>query len=224
MNLCMKEKYFSLASLQHEVGNLISDLALQNNRQKSLKWQASIVQSTLIVTDMQNYFLSPDSHAFIPSAAAIIPNIQKLADFFRESNRPVIFTQHVNNDEDAGSMKAWWRDIIRNRTPSAEIYENLVQIGDIILIKNQYDAFHHTDLEEILKKNNARFPVICGVMANLCCETTTRTAFVKGFQPVLPIDATAAYNREFHIATFRNLSFGFCPLMTTKEVIGRLQQ
>jgi nicotinamidase-related amidase len=60
-------------------------------------------------------------------------------------------------------------------------------------------------------------------MTNLCCETTVRSAFVKGFRPVLPIDATAAYNRQFHLATFKNLSFGFTPLMTTIEVIERLR-
>lgn len=219
----MKEAYLSLANLHHEVEKLISDLAVQNHRNKSHIWQASIVRSALIVTDMQNYFLSPDSHAFIPPATAIIPNIQTLADFFRKNHRPVIFTKHINTSENAASMGYWWKDLVQDETPSAEIIENLILPGDIILTKNQYDAFHETDLEEILKKNNVLYPVICGVMTNLCCETTTRTAFVKGFQPVLPVDATAAYNREFHIATFRNLSFGFCPLMTTNEVLDRLE-
>ncbi len=105
----------------------------------------------------------------------------------------------------------------------AALHEELNAPGDTILIKNQYDAFYDTELESILKENNVLYLVICGVMANLCCETTVRSAFVRGFRPVLPVDATAAYNREFHLATFRNLGFGFSPLMTTGEVIDKLK-
>ncbi len=168
---------------------------------------------------MQNYFLSPGSHAFIPSAPAIIPNIKKLIGIFRENKRPVIFTKHTNNKENSGSMDYWWNDLIREDDPISDIYGGLKSPDDFIFTKHQYDAFYGTGLEDILLENHVEFPVICGVMTNLCCESTVRTAFVRGFRPVLPIDATAAYNRLFHLATFRNLSFGFSPVMTTSQVI-----
>lgn len=215
----MKEQYFSLPGLQKETEEMILEITSGRLKSNPRKWNADISRSALIVTDMQNYFLNPDSHAFIPSATSIIPNILSLADFFHKSNRPVIFTKHTNDHENAACMSYWWKDMIGNETPSAKIHENLRTSGDIILEKHQYDAFYNTRLEEILHNQNVRFAVICGVMTNLCCETTTRSAFVKGFQPLLPLDATAAYNREFHISTFINLSFGFCPLMTTREVI-----
>lgn len=40
--------------------------------------------SALLVIDMQRYFLDKSSHAFLPSAPAIIPNIKKLINFFRK--------------------------------------------------------------------------------------------------------------------------------------------
>ncbi len=40
--------------------------------------------SALLVIDMQKYFLERNSHAFIPSAPAIIPNINKLIELFRK--------------------------------------------------------------------------------------------------------------------------------------------
>ena len=66
--------------------------------------------------------------------------------------------------------------------------------------------------------------MISGLLANLCCETTARSAFVRGFEILFPIDATAAYNREFHFSTFRNLGFGFCPLIRTSELISSVYE
>jgi isochorismate hydrolase len=104
----------------------------------------------------------------------------------------------------------------------SELVPGICHDNDTVLVKHQYDAFHGTRLEELLRSNNIRHPVICGVMTNLCCETTLRSAFVKGFRPVLPLDATAAYNRLLHISAFRNIAFGFSPAMTASEVLGNI--
>jgi bifunctional isochorismate lyase / aryl carrier protein len=219
--MIIKEKYLSIEEFDIEISSLLEELNLPGI--KMSKWDASIDLSALIITDFQNYFLQPESHAFISSAPAIILNIKLLIELFRKYNRPVIFTKHTNTPENADTMGYWWKDIIKENSLMAELYESLTSPEDIIIGKHQYDAFYQTGLDEILQQNNVVYPVICGVMTNLCCETTVRTAFVKGFRPVLPIDATAAYNRQFHIATFRNLSFGFSPLMTTEEVINKLK-
>jgi bifunctional isochorismate lyase / aryl carrier protein len=178
-----------------------------------------LASSALIVTDMQNYFLSAGSHAFIPSAPAIIPNISLLISRFRENKRPIIFTRHINDAENAGSLDYWWNDLILEGKDTSLLFGDLYSEEDIIITKHQYDAFPGTRLEEILNSRKIQYPVICGVMTNLCCETTVRSAFVRGFRPVLPLDATAAYNRQFHLSTFINLSFGFSPLLTTGEVV-----
>jgi nicotinamidase-related amidase len=219
--MIIKEKYLSIENFDKEISSLLEELNLHGI--KMSKWDASIDCSALIVTDFQNYFLQTESHAFISSAPAIIPNIKILIEFFRKYNRPVIFTKHTNTTENGYSMGYWWKDILKEDSLMAELYGSLTSPDDIIIDKHQYDAFYQTRLNEILEENNVVYPVICGVMTNLCCETTVRTAFVKGFRPVLPFDATVAYNRLFHIATFRNLSFGFSPLMTTTEVINKLQ-
>jgi nicotinamidase-related amidase len=219
--MAFKEEYLSYKVLDHDIAEIRAEIVQSISKQR--KWDATMPHSALIVTDLQNYFLSPGSHAFIPSAEAIIPNIQKLIEIFRNNDRPVIFTKHINDENNAQSMNYWWKDLVREETPSAGLYGNLCEEKDYILLKHQYDAFYGTELENILRSHGVIYPVICGVMANLCCETTTRSAFVRGFRPVLPIDATAAYTRDFHIATFRNLAFGFSPLMTTREVIDQLK-
>ena len=216
----LKEIYFTSKEFDPEVSLLRDEI--KNLPFRIRNWDAEISKSALIVTDLQNYFLSPDSHAFIPSAPAITPKINQLIGHFRKYRRPVIFTRHINDQTNANSMAWWWNDLIGEGTWMSKLVSDLDVQNDQILVKHQYDAFYGTSLQEILKSGNIQFPVICGVMANLCCETTVRSAFVMGFRPLLPLDATAAYNRETHISTFRNLAFGFMPILTTSELIAKI--
>jgi len=59
-------------------------------------------------------------------------------------------------------------------------------------------------------------------MAHLCCETTARSAFVKGFEVVFVIDGTATYNKDFYISTLLNLSHGFAIPVLTEEILNLL--
>ncbi len=217
----LKEIYFHQDTFEKDVSFLLEELRNKPLRRKT--WDAEIRFSALIVTDMQNYFLSPGSHSFIPSAGAIVHNINKLIRFFHCNERPVIFTRHINDNQNSGSMAWWWNDLVKASSSFAEITDEIDPKSDRVIVKSQYDAFYSTGLDELLVSYQVQYPVFCGVMTNLCCETSVRSAFVRGFRPVLPIDATATYLREMHLATFRNLSFGFSPVLTTTEVIEKLR-
>ena len=65
--------------------------------------------------------------------------------------------------------------------------------------------------------------VIGGVMTHLCCETTARSGFVKGYQIFFPVDTTATYNPNFHTATLRNLSHGFSVITTSEKLIEEMK-
>ena len=220
--MAFKEQYLTADDIDNQITAIRAEINLIPDRARP--WDARISNTALLVTDMQNYFLDPDSHAFIPSAHAIINNIYRLISYFRNYHKPIIFTKHIDDEEKAGSMSWWWNDLINANTVSASLIKELDPGNDIVMVKNQYDAFYGTSLSNVLKSKKVQFVVICGVMTNLCCETSVRTAFVEGFRPVLPIDATATYSRHLHIATFRNLAFGFAPLMTTAEVIQNIIQ
>ena len=56
-------------------------------------------------------------------------------------------------------------------------------------------------------------------MANLCCESTARAAFMRGFEVFFTIDGTAANNKDFHMASLLNLSYGFAIPILTKEIL-----
>lgn len=60
--------------------------------------------------------------------------------------------------------------------------------------------------------------IVSGVMTNLCCETTAREAFVRGFRVFFSTDATATSSAELHDATLKNLAYGFTYLVDCKRI------
>ena len=263
----MKEQYLNSSTLEKTIDALVAELTGHYYHQKP--WQLNPGKAALLVLDMQNYFLDPSSHAFTPSAPAIVPNILKLMEMARKFEMKIIFTKHVNDDKNADMMGKWWKDVLTDgrwesgisktvglydcktvllydsmtlRMESPVRDDSMVEMkagttkspvrddsmvgryNEMMIVKSQYDAFYNTALEEYLRLQNIEQVIITGLLANLCCETTARSAFVRGFEVFFPVDATAAYNREFHMSTFRNLGFGFCPILKTADLINSLNE
>ncbi len=76
----------------------------------------------LLVTDMQNYFLKPESHAFIPSALPIITCVNDLIHTFESRGMPVIITRHTNDEGNAGNMQRWWKDLINPESEASKLH------------------------------------------------------------------------------------------------------
>jgi nicotinamidase-related amidase len=212
----IKEKYFTSDNITN-VANELLDYKPELSYCNELDFD--IDSSALIVLDMQEFFLSDESHAHVPSSAAIIPGIKRLIEKFDHSGRPIIFTRHLNNDQNSGMMSEWWRDILRRENPLSEISREFDVESHMIIEKPQYDAFFKTELNEILMENEIKTVVVCGVMTHLCCETTARSAFVHGFEVIFPVDGSASYNLDFHRSSLMNLSHGFSHLCTIEELL-----
>ena len=180
-------------------------------------------QSALLILDMQRYFLEKSSHAYIPSVLTIIEKIKSLTIAFNEKNLPIILTRHLNSKEDAKLMALWWKDLITEKDDLSEIIPELNLPNSIVIKKTQYDGFYQTPLEDILREKGITQIVITGVMSHLCCETTARSAFVRGFTVFFPVDGTATYNEDFHWATFLNLSHGFVIPLLIEELQNHLE-
>lgn len=215
-----KSLYFTPEKIKEEAAVMKSRVAEQV-RQPDSSFDPS--HSALLILDMQSYFLDPGSHAYIPSAEAIVPGLTNLINSYYKKNLPVIFTQHLNTPQDAGSMGRWWKDLIRVDDPSSAIIPAFDFSNRLVLRKSQYDAFYETDLESLLNKRDINQVIISGVMTHLCCETTARSAFMRGLEVFFLIDGTATYNKEHQLATLVNLGHGFANLVLVSEILEELE-
>ncbi len=173
----------------------------------------------LLVLDMQDFFISPESHAFIPSAPELVPIILELAEEFEKHDLPVVYTRHVNTEEDSQMMGCWWRDTITRENPLSKIHEVFDTSWAGVVEKSQYDSFYKTGLDELLHQLGITTVVITGVMTNLCCETTARSAFVRGYRVLMPVDGTATMNFDLHRATTVNLAHGFAEPVSVSAIL-----
>jgi isochorismate hydrolase len=172
---------------------------------------------TLFVIDMQQYFLS--------IATPILGNVLSIIDACRSKGIRIIFTRHGHRNvlEDGGMLAEWWGDQIDYGSKDWELIKSLKPSAiDRIIDKNRYSAFHGTGLDENLKSEKIDELIITGVMTNCCCETTARDAFVRDYRVFFVSDATGTVSEELHVASLKNLAFGFSYIVSTEELCGYL--
>ncbi|MCS7010611.1 MAG: cysteine hydrolase, partial [Anaerolineales bacterium] len=169
------------------------------------------------------YFLTPSSHAFIPSAPAVLPGLNRLIRAYSQRGLPVFLSRHLNTPENAGLMASWWRELITPANPLSELDPRLEREGSIELQKTRYDAFFDTPLETLLRERGVEQVVIGGVMTHLCCETTARSAFMRGFQVFFLVDGTATYTEAFHRASLLTLTHGFAVPVLVGDILEALE-
>jgi isochorismate hydrolase len=218
-----KEVYVTEENLSTKTQKWLNDIKYYSKNKARFKFIPS--SSALLVIDMQQYFLKEESHAFIPSSKAIVPNIRKLINTFRSNNLPVIFTRHsLKEDEQPGIMGKWWGDFIKEESVLSDIVTSMSPLSsEVVIRKTRYSVFHGTELESLLKQKNVRSVVITGVMTHLCCETAAREAFTRDYEVFFVVDGTATQNEELHLSSLRTLSHGFSIPITTEEILSEFQ-
>jgi len=217
-----KDQYFTeqtIAQKSRNILEIVSNYHRRHSKQKLIPNRAA-----LLVLDMQVYFLDPDSHAYVPSARSILPGIQSLISGFSSIGQPVIFTRHMNTELNSGMMSNWWKDLIVPYTARSQIVDVFDTKNHITIEKKQYDAFFETSLDTTLQDCGVEQVVVTGVMTHLCCETTARSAFMRGYEVFFPVDGTATYTEAHHHASILNLAHGFALPLLVADVNSRFEK
>ena len=181
------------------------------------------MKTALLVIDMQRFF----GEMVDPP----LPHVKMLTEFFDQSSRPVILTQHGHTkDELVPPIKS---QLIRKvgpenalvvRTKGWELVPDIWKMAKDapVIAKNTYDAFICTELDDVLREREVERVVVCGVMTNVCCSTTARSAFCRGYETWLVSDACWTDTREQHERALTDVEFLIGRVYTTAEAIAML--
>jgi nicotinamidase-related amidase len=219
--LSEEDYYVTPANLKAKTAEWKEKISLYNLH----RMKPDFKKSCLLVVDMQNFFLDSKSPTFTPGGLAILPNVALLIKSFRKRGLPVIYTAHVHKSKemDGGILGWWWEGMIMENTKDAEIHPDLIPLPeDKIIYKHRYSAFYNTDLEITLRCLKITDLIVTGVMTNLCCESTARDAYFRDHRVFFLLDATGTVNEELHLATLKNLAFGFAYVTDTEGVVRAL--
>ncbi|MEA1994296.1 MAG: isochorismatase family cysteine hydrolase [Euryarchaeota archaeon] len=212
----LKQRYISFDNIRTKSDNWLNEI-----KPYSRDFHKSSGKVALLVIDMQKFFLKKESHAFIPAAQVILPNITRLILEFSTRDLPIVFTR-LALDAEAGMMSRWWNDTVIEGTESSEIVDDLDTDKGRVIRKIKYSAFRDTQLNSFLKKENVKNVVVTGVMTHLCCDTTARDAFMNDFNVYFVVDATASYNEDLHLSALKALAHGFMSPVKTGDMIETL--
>lgn len=180
----------------------------------------------LLVVDALRYFADPEGRCYLPASDAIVPRIASLLGAWRSSPSrfgPVLFTRHAHEGpHDLGMLGRFFDDHIRAGEPEAEIVDALApRRGERVLRKTTYDAFQGTRLQAILSRAGVTQLLVTGVLTHMCCETTARSAFCRGFEVYVAADATASTCEERHLGSLLAMADAVAVVMSSAEILDR---
>jgi nicotinamidase-related amidase len=180
-----------------------------------------VSRCALVVVDMVRYFASPDGRSFLPAAQVVASRVRALLDAWHTARGTVVLTRHCHEGpHDLGMLGRFFRDHIRCGEPDADIIDVLRPAArDRVLRKTTYDAFHGTDLERILSDSGCDQVLVTGVLTHMCCETTVRSAFVRGLEAYVAADACASSTEELHVNALLSMADCCAVVLSAEEIL-----
>ena len=180
----------------------------------------------LVIIDIQNDYF-PGGAAALSGPEAAAAQAARLVERFRKLGRPVLHVQHVSIREGASFFLPG--------TPGLDIHPAVAPApGEPVVRKHFPNAFRDTELEEGLRRANARHLCVAGMMSHMCIDTSVRAAADKGYGITLAHDACATKALKFgdaevpaaqvHAAYMAALNGSFGRVLATDAILAELSE
>jgi nicotinamidase-related amidase len=182
-------------------------------------------KTALVVIDIQKGIVaSPTVHA----ASAVVANVVRLADAFRERKLPVVLV-HVGWAADmADAIKTRVEAKPPSRSFDSGFFEYVDELKanpatDILIHKRQWGAFYGTDLDLQLRRRGVTNIVLCGISTSIGVESTARDAWERSYNLAFVVDAMTDMNADAHDRALKIIFPRIGELGTTGEILGKLR-
>jgi len=192
--------------------------------------------TALLVIDMQNFYMVEGQMAYCPSAHPIVPTVNRLVEATRRFGGKIIWVRNVTNPE---AFKTWSRhydrmkpEIIDARkrelakdSEGFKLWHELdARDDDLRVNKTRYSAFidDASNIVSVLEKHGIDTLVFCGIVTNVCVESTARDAMMLNYRTLIVEDACAANTLSAHTETLNVFYTNFGDVQTSDDVIEHL--
>ncbi|UOO36766.1 cysteine hydrolase [Oscillospiraceae bacterium CM] len=178
-------------------------------------------ETALIVVDMQYGGGAPDGslvkmlNVDVTRQEDIVTPMIALKDFFNANGMLVVNvkTEYEADFSDWPMLDARF-EVKKHRhfvkgTADAEIIPPLApRDGEVLIVKNRWNAFFNTDLDGLLQKHGIKNLVIVGAATDVCVLETCSAAFSRNYNCIVPIETTASFTPERKQLGLEMLAFG----------------
>ncbi|MCE1254131.1 MAG: cysteine hydrolase [Anaerolineae bacterium] len=208
-----REEVISLASRAYQKGQASFEMDLNH--------------TALLVIDMQAEFTRAGwAPCWVPAATDMLPHLTTFLQTCRQAALPVIHTAfaatHAFLDRPASgaSMPNRYPDL-----PDDGLFQTAVFAPgleplptEMVILKPSYGAFYDTPLDTILRNLKVHTVIVTGTLTNLCCGTTARQAYERGYRVIFVSDLTATNSEELQQAELQTQRYAFSRVMSCAEL------
>ena len=194
-------------------------------------------KTALLVIDMQNFYMIEGQISYCPNAHLIVPNINRLVQSLRNAGGNIIWVRNVTN---TNAFRTWSNHYDRMKPEIIDVRKSELaedsegfklwhdldtRAEDTWISKTRYSAFIEgaSNMAVELETRGIDTLILCGVVTNICVESTARDAMMLNYRTLIIEDACAANSLEAHSATLNTFYSNFGDVQMTEEVIRHLR-
>ena len=174
------------------------------------------MRSALIVIDMQNGFLNPESPLCIQGARETVPLCGVVIRHARERGMTVIFVNRAYRADGSDvelPRRQVWEEGGRPLTPGSSgglSVENPPELdrrkGDYEVIKPRYSAFFQTSLDLLLRRLGVERIVLIGTTTPNCIRTTCYDGLSLDYRVTVVSDCCSSNTEEIQRSNLRDMA------------------
>ena len=180
--------------------------------------------TALILVDLQHGVTALPT---VDPSDKIVARGARLADAFRDHNKPVVATR-VAFAPDGG-------DVVKTRTaanrggptptPDYGEFRSELKLGkdDIPITKRGWNAFYGTELDLQLRRRKITGIVLAGISTSIGVESAARGANERGYELTIVTDAVTDTARRAHLNSLEVIFPRIAELATTEQVLAALE-
>jgi nicotinamidase-related amidase len=155
-------------------------------------------KSALVIIDIQDFYF-PEGDLPLDNPELAADNASLLLEHYRSNNDLVIHVRH-------------------NYEPGGGIYKIVSPVeNEVVISKDQVNAFLGSNLDSILKSNSITDLVLCGMQTHMCLEAATRAASDLGYSCTVVEDACTTRQLKYGDAVVAAKDVHFVTLATLKS-------
>ena len=190
------------------------------------------MKQALIVIDMQNGFLNPESPLCIRGARATVPACARAIAACRRAKVPVIFVNRAyradGSDVEHTRYQVWaqgGRPLTPGSTGPISV-ENPPEFGrcpeDYEIIKPRYSAFFQTPLDLLLRRLGVDTVLLTGTTTPNCIRTTCYDAVSLDYKVVVLSDCCSSNTEEIQRANLLDMGNIGAKILSSDEFLPTL--
>lgn len=178
-------------------------------------------ENVILVIDMENDFVLPDSPMRIPGAYATLPAIKKFLDFGRANDWAVIYIYRIHRPSGVDAelfRRHFFEDghpFCIEGTKGAAIPDEIApQPGDYTVKKQRFSAFFGTDLDIILRGLGAKNVYLTGTQYPNCVRSTAVDSMGLDYNTIVVTDCCSAASEDVanaNIFDLKNMGIACIP-------------